>query len=511
MTESLAIREDSLKEAGATGDVLEELLRYDVPLQPSGAPAPPAAWPDELFVGAWEVYAEEAARGGAIPALAARLPQLAFPVEEGVSATEAYRAATRRGEDPPAGARGPAFVNPGSVTLSLHETLAGRLPLLVAGERADFETLVRVFTARGEPVPVPRSMGACLVKGFNNWDRIRAFRRLWEEEHAEQEWETEGFPELVPQKSLYEDRFMILASGPYSGLPASEAGFGEEEWRRLSLAIRRDHECTHYATLRIAGATRTHLLDELLADYVGLVATFGAFREDLALKFLGLERYPAYRAGARLENYRGTPPVSDGALDVLKTLVHAAITRLALFDAGLPDAARRGHGLARVVHALLPFSLAEIASASFGRRIGAGLASPEERLRVRETAERALDAASRAFSDLAERHALPEKAASDVRVVLDELLSNVRRHAAGLGRPVDVDVSFEVGPGRLGLEVVDDGAPFDPLALPPPAVDATLGQRPIGGLGVHFVKTLTDEQSYTRADGRNRLVLTKRF
>lgn len=504
-------REEALRAAGAAGDVLAELLRYDTPILPEGRPAPAAAYADEPHVGVWEIYAEEASRSGAVAALAARFPQMRFPVEAGVSATEAYRAATRRGEPPPADGAGPVFVRPAAITLALHETLAGRLPILVAEERADFETLVRVFAARGEPEPVPASMGACLVKGFNNWDRIGAYRRLWEEEHPGGSWANEGFPKLVPQRALYEDRFMILSSGPYSGLPASEAGLGEDEWRRLSLAIRRDHECTHYFTLRAAGTMRTNLLDEVIADYVGLVATFGRFREDLALRFFGVERYPAYRTGARLENYRGSPPVSDAALEVLKTLVHGAIGRLALLDASLPDEARSGQGLARVVLALLAFSLAEIAAPAFGHRVTEVLASRSERLAARATAEDALDLANRTFADLAARHAIPERAASDVRVVLDELLSNVRRHASGLGRPVDVEVGFAVEPGRLVIEVSDDGAAFDPLGLARPATDSGLAARPIGGLGVLFVRTLTDEQAWERTGERNRLRLVKRF
>jgi anti-sigma regulatory factor (Ser/Thr protein kinase) len=163
------------------------------------------------------------------------------------------------------------------------------------------------------------------------------------------------------------------------------------------------------------------------------------------------------------------------------------------------------------VIALLSQSLAEIASPAFGGRTWEVLASATERVAVRATAEQALDLVSGAFAELAIRHAIPARAVSDVQVVLDELLSNVRRHAAGLGRPVDVTVTFVVAPGRLRIEVRDDGNAFDPLALPSPATDAALEARPIGGLGVHFVKTLTDAQAYERTEGYNRLRLTKRF
>jgi serine/threonine-protein kinase RsbW len=57
--------------------------------------------------------------------------------------------------------------------------------------------------------------------------------------------------------------------------------------------------------------------------------------------------------------------------------------------------------------------------------------------------------------------------------------------------------------------VEDDGKPFDPLAAPAP--DLTSAQRELGGVGLHFVRNLMDEVTYTRRDGINRLRLTKRL
>lgn len=507
-----ARREGWLAAAGASGGVLEELLRYDTPLLAPDAPAPPAAFADEPHVGMWEIYAEDAARVGTIPALAARLPQLRFPVAAGMSATEAYRAATRRGEGPDGVVEGgPAFVRPSDVSIGVHRTLGGRLPVLVAGAREDFETLVRVFTARNEPVPVPASMGACFVKGFNNWDRVHAFRRLWEEEHPGGDW-SEGFAELVPQKELYEDRFMILSAGPYSSVPAEAAGFAPSDWEALSLRIRRDHECTHYFTLRAAGATRTNLLDEVVADYAGLVATFGRFREDLALLFFGLERFPDYRAGGRLENYRGTPPVSDAALEILKGLVARAIRAIGRMDAALPASSREGAGLARVVLGLASLSLAEIASMDLAWLTGAPGGPGREHVGARVKTTRAgLDEAQSVFGALAMRHSLPERVRAEMLVVLDEVLSNVRRYAFGDRRSHDVDLDLHVEPGLLTIAVADAGAPFDPLSLRSPDTAGSLAERPVGGLGVLIVRSLTDTQAYERRDGRNHLRLTKRI
>jgi serine/threonine-protein kinase RsbW len=43
------------------------------------------------------------------------------------------------------------------------------------------------------------------------------------------------------------------------------------------------------------------------------------------------------------------------------------------------------------------------------------------------------------------------------------------------------------------LTVEDDGPPFDPLAYPQPDLDAELGERLAGGLGIHLVRRLMDD------------------
>jgi len=66
---------------------------------------------------------------------------------------------------------------------------------------------------------------------------------------------------------------------------------------------------------------RNNLLDEVIADYFGITAACGRFRADWLLRFFGLESYPRYRAGGRLEHYRGDPPLSDAAFLVLQRLL----------------------------------------------------------------------------------------------------------------------------------------------------------------------------------------------
>jgi hypothetical protein len=94
-----------------------------------------------------------------------------------------------------------------------------------------------------------------------------------------------------------------------------------------SLVIRREHECAHYFTWRVFGTIRTHVFDELLADFVGLVRAYGHYPGALARRFLGVDA-EGRRLGGRLDNYRGSPPVSDAAFDVLAVLAARATATL---------------------------------------------------------------------------------------------------------------------------------------------------------------------------------------
>jgi hypothetical protein len=258
---------------------------------------------------------------------------------------------------------------PDQLQLVLHPTLAGCIPLLITGDRADFVSLVQALTRRNEPEPIPDSMGAAMVAGYNNWDRVRRYRQAWEQKHQPGAWAgdwADEFKRLIPRKELYQDNFIILSDGPYSGVSAAEMGLTESEWRQASLTIRREHECAHFFTRRVFGSMRNNLLDELIADYMGLVAACGRFRADWFLRFMGLEAFPVYRQGGRLENYRGQPPLSDQAFPVLQALVKSAAENLERFDT---QHNREASQTAAVLIALTDLTLEEIASAAAETRL----------------------------------------------------------------------------------------------------------------------------------------------
>lgn len=341
--DELARRREVLRSFGAEGAVLSELLEYNRNVFEARPELQGMAYPlaDEPFVAAWADYLDSTAGGSAFATLAASLVQLNFPIAPGISQDPRYRAVTLKGE--PVSdcvlATGLPLADVGGIRLRLQQTMAGRIPVISVANRPDFELLLQALTNRNEPMAVPAAMGAVMVSAYNNWDRIARYRRDWLKAHPDGDW-AEAFRQLIPHKALYQDRFILVSSGPYSGVPAEALGLGADEWLRLSLEIRIHHECAHYAMKRIYGFMRNNLLDEVIADYMGLMGASGAFRGDWFLTFMGLEQHPEYRPAGRLEVYRGEPPLSDEAFAILRAMliqVAANLESLRTATGNLPD------------------------------------------------------------------------------------------------------------------------------------------------------------------------------
>jgi hypothetical protein len=360
-------RADVLRAHGARGDEIGELLAYtENAFAPADAGDADLPLPDEPFAAAWDGYAARAGEIGVFPALREVLPQLRFPVRAGVSSSDEYRAATLRGEAAEDAEGGVEMVDPEGLSLFLHPTPAGRIPVVVARAREDFVALVRAITRKNEPDAIPDSMGACIVGGYNNWDRVARLRRAWEAENPQSAsvggWGSHFRSEVVPRKELYQDRFILLSRGPYSAVPAADLGLDDEAWIEKSLAIRLEHECAHYFTRRVFGSMRNSLHDELIADYQGIRAAEGRYRADWFLRFMGLEAFPAYRPGGRLQNYRGQPPLSEAAFRVLQALLKSAAETLEIVDALRPAAPADPREAGRALRALTGLALEELAS-----------------------------------------------------------------------------------------------------------------------------------------------------
>lgn len=109
--------------------------------------------------------------------------------------------------------------------------------------------------------------------------------------------------------------------------------------------------------------------------------------------------------------------------------------------------------------------------------------------------------------------ALPDPdLAFSANLCLEELIINTILY--GLKGAADrfIHVHISVTGSWLEIVVKDDAPRFDPfMQAPKPNLELDIGERPIGGLGVHIVKTLMDEVHASYDGTGNTIVLRKRL
>lgn len=94
---------------------------------------------------------------------------------------------------------------------------------------------------------------------------------------------------------------------------------------------------------------------------------------------------------------------------------------------------------------------------------------------------------------------------------MDEAVTNVVLHGYN-GREGDIDILVEGRGGDLVVRLRDDAPPFDPVSARRLDVGEPLLSRPVGGMGVHLMRTLTDSLSHrVTPSGGNETVLVKKI
>ena len=94
-----------------------------------------------------------------------------------------------------------------------------------------------------------------------------------------------------------------------------------------------------------------------------------------------------------------------------------------------------------------------------------------------------------------------------LNMIFDELLSNIIRYAFPEGGVHDIKVTAEQLHERLTITLTDDGIPFNPLLRGRPDTRQAAKDRQIGGLGIHLVRSMTDDIRYQRHTDQNALTL----
>lgn len=122
-----------------------------------------------------------------------------------------------------------------------------------------------------------------------------------------------------------------------------------------------------------------------------------------------------------------------------------------------------------------------------------------------------LDGVRTLVSQLEQSCRLPPELVFDLNVVLDELLSNIIKYGYQDSAPHDISVTLSASDSMVEIGIKDDGKAFNPLEAPEPDLTLPASERPIGGLGLHFVRNLMDKAQYRRENNCNYLFLNKKF
>ena len=106
-----------------------------------------------------------------------------------------------------------------------------------------------------------------------------------------------------------------------------------------------------------------------------------------------------------------------------------------------------------------------------------------------------------------------ERSVLDLSLACEEIVVNIMNYGYPGGGEHEIEIRIKASPGVVRISIRDDGVPFDPLqeADPLSLLDLDVDDRPIGGLGIFFVKRLMDEVSYVYEEGRNCIMMSKSY
>ena len=96
-------------------------------------------------------------------------------------------------------------------------------------------------------------------------------------------------------------------------------------------------------------------------------------------------------------------------------------------------------------------------------------------------------------------------------LAIEEALVNVIHYAyPRVGGLIEISYEYQPSSRYLNITIKDQGLPFNPLE-DKKRVDTTssIDERTVGGLGIHFMREITDSIHYQRESNSNILTLSK--
>ena len=114
-------------------------------------------------------------------------------------------------------------------------------------------------------------------------------------------------------------------------------------------------------------------------------------------------------------------------------------------------------------------------------------------------------------SDVCVRNSISPETEHDLKLALDEMITNVAQHAYPGSGEHRFTLHITVSSEEFVARIEDDGVEFNPTEHPIPDLDAPLEGRKVGGLGIYLVRQIMTSVEYQRVAGKNVVTLRKKL
>ena len=106
-------------------------------------------------------------------------------------------------------------------------------------------------------------------------------------------------------------------------------------------------------------------------------------------------------------------------------------------------------------------------------------------------------------------HGIPDDIHSDLRLIIEEIFINIASYAHTNGEEMPVIIDFNSNTDSISITFTDTGIAFDPINDCKKDIDQN--DHCNGGMGIHLIMSLTDQQEYNRINQRNVFTVTKYY
>jgi serine/threonine-protein kinase RsbW len=105
---------------------------------------------------------------------------------------------------------------------------------------------------------------------------------------------------------------------------------------------------------------------------------------------------------------------------------------------------------------------------------------------------------------------LPQALAFELDLCATEAVTNIITYAYDGAASHRIRLRLGQALSRVNIEIEDDGKPFNPLEFPPAPPVSSVEDAPLGGRGIHLIRSLMTECKYHRRDGKNIFTMVSR-